>query len=1036
MKKRIRYKILVIKIIVLFAVLAVSLVIMAFLLSSMQTDFYLDSFTEEMKAELDDLPARLEQAKAVSDENDNTFDATYQALAESVAFMANSDNDVDFSLDDETMIAYRDLLNVDNVLIVDMDGTILAEAQETMADFSSSRFNRLRMIDPLLPDEVSVEIELPSRNWVMRYYSAQIDDDTMAIIEQDPAMLNEMLENNGSTASVLKNMEVGLNGYIFAMSAQDFLIEYHPNPTLEGMDGLYIGIDVENLEDDKFSWMTINGEEMYCGVKLIDNTYYIACVPKSDMTMARNITVAVTLFAFFAVVFVIIMYGIFAMRDHRLKGVDPEKVRFAGRICFIKLTVRRSAILAFVGFLVIVVISFFMQTLFALSFESLSNRDQANDVVESFEQTSDRLEEMTALYGDRYLPVARALGFMLDTDPSLINQEDLQELADIMQVHDIIIYSATDGSLVATNSAYTNYALSTDPDDPSYEFVKLLQGDVDYVVQEPVYDEIAGHLWQYIGVPIHGENGLIDGIVQISVYPVLLESMESSIDIGSILDDVVFGTNGFAFAVNKADDTFAYFPIDDHAVGESVFDHDITEEQLKADFNDYITIDGIRYYASSAETDDYYIYLAETVDELMSERGPLTAVTAVIAAICILIIFLLVIIEPKKPIRLIDPSEENEDSGSSTIEMQMPGGRKIRTDSIVSRFMGSTTPWGERNAWQKTAVVLRWILIVLVVVICLAVIFKNRLFGDDSIFSYILSGSWERGLNIFAITACIMFICVAMTAVVVVQRVLQLLSSILNARGETICRLISSFLKYGVLIGMIYYSLVLLGINAVTLLASAGILALAISFGAQSLVSDIVSGLFIIFEGDFRVGDIVMIGDWRGTVLEIGIRTTKIEEPAQNVKVIRNSDVTNVINMTKKLSFVNVNYSIEYNESLEHVETILAQELPKIAERLPAIVNGPFYKCVAAWSDSSVDLRINMSCKESDRFQLERDFNREMRLLFERYDISIPFPQIVVNEPTVQKEASAYEKWLAQEFNKEQKEASKVIGEEINETDI
>ncbi len=1032
MKREIRYKILIAKIIVLFAVLAVGLVFVVSLLSTMQTNFYLDSFTDEMEAELNDLPARLAEADLVSDENDNTFDATYQALAESVAFMANSENNVDFSLDDETMVAYRDLLNVDNVLIVSMDGTILAQAQDTLADFSYARFNRLREADPLQPEVISVEIEQPSRNWNMRYYSAQIDDDTMAVIEQDPSLLYEILENNGSVDSVLKNMEVGLNGYIFAISAQDFLIEYHPNPTLVGADALYNGVDVENLEDGMFSWMTIAGEEMYCGVKLIDNTYYVACVPKSDMTMARNMTVAVTMIAFFAVMFVIIMYGIFAMRDHRLRGVDPENIRDFGRICLIKTTVRRSAILAFVGFLVIVVIAFFMQTLFALSFESLSNRDQANDVVDSFEQTGDQLEEMTALYGDRYLPVARALGFMLDSNPDLINQADLQELADILQVQNIFVYDAEDGSLSASNSAYTNYELSTDPEDSSYEFIKLIQGDTDYVIQDPVYDDLAGHLWQYIGVPLHDENGLINGLVEISIHPVLLESMEASIDIGSILDDVVFGTNGFAFAVNKEDNTFAYFPIDEHAVGESVFDHEITEEQLKSDFNDYITIDGTRYYASSAETDDYYIYLAETVDNLMSERGPLTLVTAIIALICILIIFLLVIIEPKKPIKLIDPSEENEDTNNSNIEVQMPGGRRIRTDSIVSRFMGNRIPWHERNSWQKTTTVLKWIFYILVIAICLAVIFKNQIFGENSIFSYILSGSWERGLNIFAVTACIMFVCVAMTAVVVVQRVLQLLSTILNARGETICRLINSFLKYAVLIGMVYYCLVLLGISAVTLLASAGILALAISFGAQSLVSDIVSGLFIIFEGDFRVGDIVMIGDWRGTVLEIGIRTTKIEEPAQNVKVIRNSDVTNVINMTKKLSFVNVNYAIEYNESLEHVETILAKELPKIAERLPAIVNGPFYKGVAAWSDSSVDLRINMSCKESDRFQLERDFNREMRLLFERYDINIPFPQVVVNEPTVPKEASAYEKWLAQEFNEEQKEASKVIGEEIN----
>ncbi len=69
-----------------------------------------------------------------------------------------------------------------------------------------------------------------------------------------------------------------------------------------------------------------------------------------------------------------------------------------------------------------------------------------------------------------------------------------------------------------------------------------------------------------------------------------------------------------------------------------------------------------------------------------------------------------------------------------------------------------------------------------------------------------------------------------------------------------------------------------------------------------------------------------------------------------------------------------------------------------------------------------------MQCEEADRFQLERDFNREMRLLFDKYDINIPFPQVVINEPTVQKKASSYEKWLAQQFAEEQKEASKEMG--------
>ena len=102
---------------------------------------------------------------------------------------------------------------------------------------------------------------------------------------------------------------------------------------------------------------------------------------------------------------------------------------------------------------------------------------------------------------------------------------------------------------------------------------------------------------------------------------------------------------------------------------------------------------------------------------------------------------------------------------------------------------------------------------------------------------------------------------------------------------------------------MLYYCFALFGVDTATLLASAGILSIAISLGAKDMVGDILAGLFIIFEGEFRVGDIVMIGDWRGTVLEIGVRTTKIEDGSKNIKIIRNSNVTDVINMTKRSSY-------------------------------------------------------------------------------------------------------------------------------------
>ena len=170
-------------------------------------------------------------------------------------------------------------------------------------------------------------------------------------------------------------------------------------------------------------------------------------------------------------------------------------------------------------------------------------------------------------------------------------------------------------------------------------------------------------------------------------------------------------------------------------------------------------------------------------------------------------------------------------------------------------------------------------------------------------------------------------------------------------------------------------------------------------------------------------------------MVEIGVRTTKVQDVSKNIKVIRNSDISNVINMTKETSYASCDVGIEYGESLERVENILAKELPNIRKRLPAIIDGPFYKGVVSLGDNSVNIRITVQCAEKNRIQLERDLNREMKLLFDKYDISIPFPQVVINQPTEFQKATEAEKRSADRFNEEQKAASRNLGNEDEDED-
>ena len=122
--------------------------------------------------------------------------------------------------------------------------------------------------------------------------------------------------------------------------------------------------------------------------------------------------------------------------------------------------------------------------------------------------------------------------------------------------------------------------------------------------------------------------------------------------------------------------------------------------------------------------------------------------------------------------------------------------------------------------------------------------------------------------------------------------------------------------------------------------------------------------------------------------------------------------------MTKETSFAAVEVGIEYGESLERVENILSKELPNIKKRLPAIIDGPFYKGVTMLADNSVNIKIVAECAEKDRLPLTNDLNREMKLLFDKYEISIPFPQVVVNKPITFKKATAAEKRAAEQIQR------------------
>ena len=261
-------------------------------------------------------------------------------------------------------------------------------------------------------------------------------------------------------------------------------------------------------------------------------------------------------------------------------------------------------------------------------------------------------------------------------------------------------------------------------------------------------------------------------------------------------------------------------------------------------------------------------------------------------------------------------------------------------------------------------------------------------------FSTDLGGYRLTPVKLIAAIAALAFVyllCAALTWL------LQVLSK--NTRVKTVTELVSSVIRYlGVILGVVW-ALTILGLNATAAFASLGIITLIIGFASQRLIEDVISGLFIVMEGQYNVGDIIILDDFRGTVQRIGVRTTTIVDPGGNYKVVNNSDIRNFQNRSKALSLAVSEIGITYEEDIPRVEAILKDALPAmLARNADVFLAAPKYLGVEALADSAVVLRFTVDCTEENVFVARRRLNRELRVLFAEKNIDIPFPQLTVHQ--------------------------------------
>lgn len=217
-----------------------------------------------------------------------------------------------------------------------------------------------------------------------------------------------------------------------------------------------------------------------------------------------------------------------------------------------------------------------------------------------------------------------------------------------------------------------------------------------------------------------------------------------------------------------------------------------------------------------------------------------------------------------------------------------------------------------------------------------------------------------------------------------------------NKRANTIGILLKKLVKYVLCFIGSLTILDMFGIRTTSILATAGVGGLAIGFGAQSLVRDVITGFFIILENQFSVGDYIQISTYEGVVEELGMRVTKLRDFSGELHIIPNGNIKIVTNKTRGAMRALVTMSISYEADVNKAIKVLEDVCKDIKNNYETIVEGPDVVGIVNLGDYNVDINIVAKTNPMDQWNMERIIRKKSKEALERADIEIPYPKNVI----------------------------------------
>lgn len=233
---------------------------------------------------------------------------------------------------------------------------------------------------------------------------------------------------------------------------------------------------------------------------------------------------------------------------------------------------------------------------------------------------------------------------------------------------------------------------------------------------------------------------------------------------------------------------------------------------------------------------------------------------------------------------------------------------------------------------------------------------------------------------------------VTVLSVIALNLVMKIISSRVkksqNKRGYTVIKLIESIVKYLVIIVAIFVLLGIWGVEVWAALIGVGVVVLVVGLAAQDLIKDLIAGIGIIIENLYDVDETVEINGFKGKVLEIGIRTTKLSNSLGEIKIIRNGVISQLTNFSRTYSVAIVLIEVPFSEDINKVTKLLEDKMSSLNENYPQIIEGPLVVGVEYLRENGAVIKVTAKTNPETHYSVKRAMLKQVKEILDKEKIA------------------------------------------------